>query len=55
MVQISTNQRAENVPLSADDFENLAREIEEKSDLNAARKVALDICSAVGGLKTYPH
>ncbi|MFA5505288.1 MAG: type II toxin-antitoxin system RelE/ParE family toxin [Vulcanimicrobiota bacterium] len=40
---------------AADDFENLAKKIEEKSDLVEARKVALEINDAVEGLGTHPY
>ena len=40
---------------AADDFESLARKIEEKSDLIEARQVALEIYQAIEGLKAHPH
>ena len=40
---------------AADDFESLARKIEEKSDLIEARKVALEIYRAIEGLKSHPY
>ena len=40
---------------AADDFEDLARRIEEKSDLVEARKVALEIYRAIEGLKAHPY
>lgn len=40
---------------AADDFENLARKLEEKSDLIEARKVTLEVYRAIEGLKVHPH
>jgi plasmid stabilization system protein ParE len=40
---------------AADDFENLAKKIEQDSDLVESQKVAREIFKSIEGLVTHPH